>query len=186
MDDEKIVALYWERSEEAIHETEIKYERYLIKIACNVLTDMEDSKESVNDTYLKAWNSMPKHRPSVLSTYLGKITRQAAIDIFRKRNSQKRYGSEYALSLSELDECIPDVGNTEQEYELQELGRIINTYLRTISQDARHVFVSRYYFMDSIRDISKCFDMSESKVKSMLYRTRLGLREYLEKEGFSL
>ena len=186
MDDEMIVALYWERNESAIRETEIKYDRYLTKIAYNTLADMEDSKESVNDTYLKAWNSMPEHRPSVLSTYLGKITRQAAIDIYRKRNSQKRYGSEYALSLTELTECVPVADSPEKEWELYELGRTINAYLRTISQAACRVFVSRYYFMDSIREISLCFGMSESKVKSMLYRTRLGLKVHLEQEGFSL
>ena len=182
MDDGMIVSLYWERNENAIRETEIKYSRYLTKIAYNTLADMEDSKESVNDTYLKAWNSMPEHRPSVLSTYLGKITRQAAIDIFRKRNSKKRYGSEYALSLLELTECVPAADNPEKEWELQELGRTINAYLHTISQDACHVFV-RYYFMDSIREISMCFNMSESKTKSLLYRTRLDLKAHLEQKG---
>jgi len=186
MDDEMIVSLYWERNESAIRETEIKYSRYLTKIAYNTLADMEDSKESVNDTYLKAWNSMPEHRPNILSTYLGKITRQTAIDIFRKRNSKKRYGSEYALSLAELSECVSATDSTEKEWELQELGRTINAYLHTISQDACHVFVSRYYFMDSIREISMCFNISESKTKSLLYRTRLDLKAHLEQEGFSL
>jgi len=186
MADEMIVSLYWERNESAIHETEVKYDRYLTKIAYNTLADFEDSRESVNDTYLKAWNSMPPHKPAFLSTYLGKITRQAAIDIFRKRNSKKRSGSEYALSLSELGECISADGNIEQDCELRELGRVISTYLRTVSQDACHVFVSRYYFMDSIREIAAYFDMSESKAKSMLHRTRLGLKDYLKQEGFSL
>lgn len=104
MQDEKIVALYWERNETAIHETEQKYGRYLTKIAYNVLADLEDSKESVNDTYLSAWNSMPPHKPEILSTYLAKITRRISIDIYRKKNRKKRQPSEYALSLEELEE----------------------------------------------------------------------------------
>ena len=106
MQDEMIVALYWKRDEKAISETERKYGRYLSKIAYNILSDWEDSKETVNDTYLKAWNSMPTHKPGVLSTYLGKITRQLSIDAFRTRNRDKRKHSEYAVSLSELEDCI--------------------------------------------------------------------------------
>ena len=98
MQDEMIVDLYWKRDESAISETERKYGRYLSKIAYNILSDLEDSKETVNDTYLKAWNSMPTHKPSVLSTYLGKITRQLSIDAFRTRNRDKRKHSEYAVS----------------------------------------------------------------------------------------
>lgn len=106
MEDEAIVALYWERKENAIGETEKKYGRYLMKTAYRILADEEDSKESVNDTYWKAWNSMPPHKPKSLATYLGKITRQVSIDRFRKRTCAKRKGSVYALSLSELEECV--------------------------------------------------------------------------------
>ena len=102
MEDEAIVSLYWQRSESAIRETEVKYDRYLTKIAWNILADREDSRESVNDTYLAAWNSMPPHRPGVLSTYLGKITRRISIDRFRYRTRDKRRQSEYEISLSEL------------------------------------------------------------------------------------
>ena len=106
MQDEKIVELYWKRDESAVRETQEKYENYLYKIAYNILSDKEDSNESVNDTYLAAWNSMPPHKPNVLSTYLGKLTRRISIDIFRKRNRIKRQVSEYALSLTELQDCI--------------------------------------------------------------------------------
>lgn len=187
MDDATIVEMYWQRDEDAISETEKKYNRYLAKIAYNILADLEDSKESVNDTYLKAWNSMPQHRPSVLSTYLGKITRQASIDMFRKRGSKKRQGSEYALSLSELEECVPsDSGNPEQEVEVRLLAEIINGWLRTLSPESCNAFVGRYYFMDSIKAVAAYYSMSESKVKSILFRTRLGLKEHLEKEGYSI
>ena len=128
MQDEMIVALYWKRDEKAISETERKYGRYLSKIAYNILSDWEDSKETVNDTYLKAWNSMPTHKPGVLSTYLGKITRQLSIDAFRTRNRDKRKHSEYAVSLSELEDCISGSETTEQSIELKLLAEAINTY----------------------------------------------------------
>lgn len=186
MQDDMIVELFWDRNERAIQETEQKYGQYLSKIAYNILRDLEDSKESVNDTYLKAWNSMPMHRPSVLSTYLGKLTRHLSIDIYRKRNSKKRLASEYALSLSELGDCVSGHDTTEQCIDLCLLAEAINTYLRSLSPEARSVFVGRYYFIDSLREVASYYGMSEAKVKSMLYRCRMGLRAYLEKEGFTL
>ena len=186
MQDEKIVELYWNRDESAIRETQEKYENYLYKIAYNILSDKEDSNESVNDTYLAAWNSMPPHKPNVLSTYLGKLTRRISIDIFRKRNRIKRQGSEYALSLTELQDCVSGGNSPEQDYEAQILGEAINTFLRTLSQDARNVFIGRYYFLDSVKDVAKYCGISESKAKTLLFRTRNSLREYLKKEGFDL
>jgi len=186
MDDYIIVEMYWRRDENALAETEKKYSRYLTKIAHNILADLEDCKESLNDTYLKAWNSMPPHKPSILSTFLGKIARQTSIDIYRKHSSKKRWGSEYAISLSELEECLPSGSCPEQEVEANLLAETISNYLRCLSPEARNIFVCRYYFMDSIKAVAVNNSMSESKVKSMLYRTRLGLREHLEKEGFSL
>lgn len=186
MQDEKIVELYWNRDESAIRETQEKYENYLYKIAFNILSDKEDSHESVNDTYLAAWNSMPPHKPNVLSTYLGKLTRRISIDIFRKRNRIKRQASEYALSLNELEECLSDDNSPEKDYEAQILGEAINTFLRTLSADARNVFIGRYYFLDSVKDVANYCGISESKAKTLLHRTRNSLREYLEKEGFSI
>ena len=139
MQDEMIVALYWKRDEKAISETERKYGRYLSKIAYNILSDWEDSKETVNDTYLKAWNSMPTHKPSVLSTYLGKITRQLSIDAFRTRNRDKRKHSEYAVSLSELEDCISGSETTEQSIELKLLAEAINTYLHAPGRSTKHI-----------------------------------------------
>lgn len=186
MQDEKIVELYWNRDENAIRETQEKYENYLYKIAYNILSDKEDSNESVNDTYLAAWNSMPPHKPNVLSTYLGKLTRRISIDIFRKRNRIKRQGSEYALSLTELQDCISDDNSPEKDYEAQILGEAINAFLRTLSVDARNVFIGRYYFLDSVKDVANYCGISESKAKTLLHRTRNSLREYLEKEGFEI
>lgn len=184
MTDEQIVALYWDRNEDAIQETARKYGAYLSKIAYNVLSDLEDSKECVNDTYLKAWNSMPTHRPSVLSSYLGKIARQLSIDVFRKKHTRKRYASEYALSLSELGDSFSDGSGPEQEVNTILLDEAIDAFLRTLSEEARNVFIGRYYFFDSLKNVADYCGMPEARVKSMLYRTRQSLRAYLEKEGF--
>ena len=182
--DEEIVNLYWKRDERAVQETKTAYGKYLFKIAYNVLSDFEDSRESVNDTYLAAWNSIPPQRPNVLSTYLGKITRRISIDIFRKKHREKRQASEYALSLDELQECVPGGNLPEEELEVKMLAKSINEFLRTQPDEARNLFVGRYYFLDSLRDVARYCGMSESKAKTILYRTRCNLKTYLEKEGF--
>lgn len=184
MKDDQIVALYWDRNEDAIRETARKYGAYLGKIAYNILSDVEDSEECVNDTYLRAWNSMPEHRPSVLSSYLGKIARQLSIDVFRKKRAQKRYASEYALSLSELGDSFSDDGGPEQEVDAALLDESINAFLRTLPENARNTFIGRYYFFDSLKDVARYCGLNEARAKSMLYRTRQGLKAHLEKEGF--
>lgn len=140
MKDEQIVALYWDRNEDAIQQTQQKYGAYLSKIAYNILSDFEDSKECVNDTYLKAWNSMPTHRPSVLSTYLGKIARQISIDVFRKKNSAKRYASEYAISLAELGDSLSDGTTPEQVLDAKLQDEAINRFLRALPDDSRNTY----------------------------------------------
>ena len=186
MDDEQIVSLYWLRNESAIRETEKKYDRYLTKIAYNILSDYEDSRESVNDTYLAAWSSMPPHRPSILSTYLSKLTRRISIDLLRYRNRDKRRESEYTLSLSELGDCVSGGNTTEEIINVKLLADAIGIYLRLQSEEARNAFIGRYYFLDSVKEVAAYCGMSESKCKTLLYRTRLGLKEYLRKEGFCL
>ena len=186
MKDSEIVALYWGRNEDAIQQTEQKYGAYLSKVAYNILSDFEDSRECVNDTYLKAWNSMPTHRPSILSTYLGKIARQISIDIFRKKNSAKRNASEYAVSLDELGDSFADDDTPEQAFDAKLLDDAVNRFLRTLPNDARNIFIGRYYFFDSLKDVAGYCGMSEAKAKSMLYRTRQSLKAYLIKEGFDL
>ena len=186
MKDAEIVALYWERNEVAIQQTQQKYGAYLSKVAYNILSDFEDSKECVNDTYLKAWNSMPPQRPAVLSTYLGKITRQLAIDVFRKKHSAKRYASQYALSLEELGDSFSGGTTPEQALDVGKLDEAISRFLRTLPADARNTFIGRYYFFDSLKDVARYCGMSEARAKSLLYRTRQSLKAYLVKEGFDL
>ena len=154
MEDEKIVSLYWDRDESAIRETEEKYDRYLTKIAYNILNNPEDSRESVNDTYLAAWNSMPPHRPSVLSAYLAKLTRRISIDLFRYRTREKRLPSEYALSLSELGDSVSGGNTTEEAVNASLLAEAIAAYLRTLPEQTRSAFLGRYYFLDSVKEVA--------------------------------
>ena len=144
MEDERIVSLYWERDEQAISETQKKYDRYLQKIAHNILNNPEDSRESVNDTYLAAWNSMPPHRPSVLSAYLAKLTRRISIDLFRYRTRNKRMASEYAISLSELSDCVSGGNTTEEIVNAKALADAIGIYLRLKSKVTQAEVVGRY------------------------------------------
>lgn len=182
MEDSRIVQLYWDRDEAALTQTQHKYGQYLMKIAVNILTDREDSQESVNDTYLAAWNSMPPQRPAVLSTYLGKLTRRISIDLLRKKSSQKRGGGTYAVSLEELGECVGG-SMPQEELELKLLAETIAAFLQAQNAETRHVFIGRYYYMDPVKEIARYCRISESKVKILLYRARQGLREHLEKEG---
>lgn len=186
MEDHQIVALYWQRDESAIGETQRKYGRYLKQIAYQILADTEDSLEVVNDTYMSAWNSMPVQRPDVLSSYLGKITRQISIDRYRKRNSQKRKGSQYALSLEELAECVAGGTTPEEAADAEHLAASISAYLWSLPEEMRYVFLWRYFFLDSIPEIARRQGASVSKIKSMLHRVRQGLKSYLEKEGYVL
>ena len=186
MRDDQIIDLYWQRSETAIEETDQKYGRYLTAIAYNILSDLEDSKESVNDTYMNAWNSMPPHRPNVLSAYLAKITRNVSIDRIRRKNRGKRVPSEYLTSLSELSDCVTDGQNVEREIDMKQLGEALNAFVRALPDEARHLFIGRYFYMDPLREVARYCGMSEAKAKSMLHRLRLSLKAHLEKEGFGL
>lgn len=184
MQDSQIVSLFWDRDESAIDHTQKKYGSYLTKIAYNILADREDAQEGVNDTYLAAWNSIPPHRPAALSTYLGKLTRRICIDMFRKRTSQKRFSGEYAASLEELSDCISDGNTTEDTVNSHLLAKAIEAYLYTLPAESRTVFLGRYYYLDPVKRIAAYCRISESKVKILLYRTRQGLWEHLQKEGF--
>lgn len=183
MNDDSIVDLYFNRDEEAIVQTDQKYGRYCYSIAYNILINKEDAEESVSDTYMKAWRTMPPHRPSILSTFLGKITRHIAIDRWRLRSAYKRGGGEVALVLEELGDCVAGQQNVEMEYEGKELIRAYIKFIHGLPIAERRVFLRRYWYVDTIESISEKFGFSESKVKTMLYRTRLKLRKQLEEEG---
>ncbi len=182
MDDTNIVELYWARSDEAIYETHRKYGSYCFSIAHNILPSREDAEESVNDTYLAAWRSIPPHRPHTLSTYLGKITRRISIDRWRRMSAEKRGGGTVFLALEELAECIPSNTDPAAELEAQELAECIGSFLDTLPSLERTLFLKRYFNMEKLQDIARNYNISLSKAKSMLYRIRRKLRVYLEKE----
>lgn len=184
MDDQQIVKLYWQRCDSAIRETSAKYGHYLMSIAFHILYDHEDAQECVNDTYYDAWNSMPPHRPEILATFLGKITRRISIDRWRYRNSQKHGGGELPLALEELQECITQESGPEEQLIHKELIAAINRFLGTLPKTQRQIFLCRYWYLDTIREIAGRFHYSESKVLSILFRTRNKLRMFLEKEGY--
>ena len=182
MDDQKIIDLYWSRSETAITETDRKYGKYCYSIAYNILTNNEDAEESVSDTYMAAWKSMPPKRPSILATFLGKITRRLSIDCWRSRNRYKRGGGEIILALEELEDCVADNKTLEQAFERKQLALTLNCFLESLQKTERRIFLCRYWYLDSVSDIAHYFGFSDSKVTSMLYRTRKKLRTALEKE----
>lgn len=186
MNDTEIVDLFWARSESAISEASKKYGRLCRSIAMNILSNSQDTEECVNDTFFKAWNSMPENRPTVLSAFLGRITRNLAYNRYKHKHVQKRGGGEITLVFEELEDCISSDKSILSELEANELAKLISDFLRTLNEEIMIIFVRRYWFSDSIATISEQFGMSESKVKSILFRCRKKLKLYLEREGVIL
>lgn len=184
MEDQKIIDLYWQRSEQAIAETDRKYGAYCFSIAYNILSNREDSEESVSDTYMAAWRAMPPRKPAILPAFLGKITRHLSIDRWRRKTADKRGGGEPALALEELEYCVSGEATPESAALRKELTVLVNRFLDTLPETERSVFLCRYWYVDSIGDIAKTFGFTEAKVNSMLHRTRQKLRKALAKEGY--
>lgn len=183
MEDQGIVALFFERSEQAIVETDRKYGGYCYSIAYNILSSIEDSEESVSDTYLTAWNTIPPRKPNLLNAFLGKITRHISIDRWRRQSAQKRGGKEMVLALEELDECVAGQ-DLETVISQRELARLLNAFLDKLPETERNVFLCRYWYLDSIETIVQITGFSQSKVTSMLHRTRGKLWKKLSQEGY--
>ena len=184
MDDKQIVALYWERSETAISETERKYGRYCHYIARNILHSDQDAEECVNDTYQRAWETMPPRKPEHLPSYLGKLTRHIAISRYIHDRAQKRT-PDVEVIFTETEEFIPDPAVSDPTDELH-LKDAINAFVASLAKEARVVFVRRYWYMSSVKDIAADYGMTESNVKVMLMRTRNRLKDYLEREGITI
>ena len=183
MEDREIVELYWQRSEEAIPETTAKFGGYCRTIAYNILANAQDAEECVNDTWLKAWNSMPTNRPTLLAPYLGKLTRWISLTRLRERGSLKRGGGELALALDELAEVIPDGSDIQHQLELKELSDAMRRFLDTLEEAESQMFLSRYWYMASVGEIAEKFGFTRSKTASQLRRTRGKLLKYLTEEG---
>ncbi len=184
MDDKQILDLYINRSEKAIEETDAKYGSYCRKISMNILQNIQDSEETVNDTWLKAWNTIPPKMPNPLKTYLGRITRNLSLNRYEYYRAQKR-NSHFDIILSEVEQMIP-LGAGSDEYESGEISQAINAFLGELKKENRIYFVRRYWYSDSIADIAEKYGVSEGKIKSSLFRTRTALRNYLGKEGISI
>ncbi len=186
MDDSEIIELYYNRTEAAISKTAEKYGKYCSFIAYNILHNRQDSDECVNDTYLRAWNSIPPENPADLGAFLGKIARNLALDKYRYYNREKRGGSETTLAIDEIQECLAAADNTEQAVDESLLADMLNKFLSTLSSKKRKIFVRRYWYLSSIEEIAKDYSLSESNVKVILLRTRNKLKQFLEKEGVIL
>ena len=183
MEDHRILDMFFERQESAIVEIRLKYGQRLFRTAMNILNSNEDAEECVNDALLKAWEVIPPSRPEKFGAFLAKMTRNLSINKWKAKSAARRGGGETNLLLSELEECIPSLGKLEDEYEASLVTEAINSFISAMEQTARVVFVLRYFHGESIRAISERFQMSESKIKSILFRARNKLRVYLEKEG---
>ena len=182
MEDEEIINLYWNRQEKAIYETDKKYGRYCNTISFNILQNSEEAKECVNDTYLKTWNSIPPQKPNILKAYLGRIARNLAINQYERKKAKRR---DYTLeiALEELNECISSNNNVEKELNYKELVKALNNFLSELSQDKRKIFLERYWYLYSIKEISSNNKISESNAKIILLRMRNQLKNYLKEGG---
>ena len=186
MDDRQLIALYNSRSETAITESDKKYGKYLRYIANNILRDLQDTEECVSDTYLSAWNTIPPQNPSRLSTYLGKITRNLALDRYRVNTAEKRGGGQVMASLSELSECIGQPDSCDNVADGIVLANALNGFLAELQSDDRKIFVQRYWYFCQVNEIAEDLGMSQSKVKMSLLRSSNKLRQLLEKEGVAV
>ena len=186
MKDNEIIELYWNRDEAAINATADTYGNYCYSIAYNILYNNEDAEECVNDTWMNAWKSIPPNRPNRLSTYLGKITRNLSLNRYKLLTTQKRGKGQVELALSELEKCVPSQTDLDQITDEMVLVSAIEAFLFAQPRTERNIFVGRYWYLYSIRDLAVAYHMSKSKVASMLHRMRTKLKLHLEKEGISL
>lgn len=179
MSDEEIIDLYWRRQEKAIYETDKKYGKYCNTISFNILQNKEETKECVNDTYLKVWNNIPPQRPNIFKAYIGKIARNLAINLYERKKAKKR---DYTLevALEELNECVLANDSVEKELDYNELVYALNNFLSKLPQEKRKIFIERYWYLYSIKEISLKNEISESNVKTILLRIRNQLKNYLE------
>ena len=184
MEDAKIIDLYFARNEDAICQTDAAYGRKLFSLADRILQNVQDSEESVSDTYIKVWETIPPTRPTYFYAYLAKICRHFALGKLDWRAAAKRKAEIVSLT-NEMALCIPDQ-RKEAEMSAKEIGRALNGFLEDLSQESRVIFLRRYWFCDSIAQIAERYGISESKVKMRLHRTRIQLADYLTKEGITV
>ena len=186
MEDEAILKLYFARDEQAITQTDLKYGGYCYSIANRILGSKENSEETVSDTYLQAWNSIPPQRPGFLKLFLGKITRNLAFTRWRKENAVKRGGGETELVLEELADCIPGREQADDRLNARELERVIREFLDTLPRRDQDIFLQRYFFLDDGETIAVRYGIRHTHVNLILSRTRAKLKAHLLQEGYCL
>ncbi len=184
MEDHEIIALYFDRNEQAIAETQRKYGKLCLGLARRIIGNEQDAEECVNDVYLGVWQAIPPQRPSSLSAFVAKITRNIAIARLRYRKASRR-DSDAMVSLSEIEEIIPDP-DAYEAVEDREIARWISEFLYEEDEEVRNIFLRKYWYFDSIATIADAFGYSESKIKSLLFRTRNKLKNHLAEKGVSL
>ena len=184
IDDEKIIDLFFERSEQGIRELDIKYGKVCHKLSNNIVNNRQDAEECVNDAYLGAWNAIPPARPHPLLTYICKIVRNISLKIYYRKEAAKR-SSHYTIAMEEIEACIADLNTVETEIEARELARIIGEFLDTLTLENRVIFMRRYWFADSYKDIAEFMGLSEKNISVRLTRIREKMKQYLiEREVF--
>jgi len=186
MEDEKIIELYFARDEQAVAETDRKYGAYCFTLANTILNNREDAEETVSDTYLKTWKSIPPRKPEVLKMFLAKITRNLSFSRWRKYAAEKRGGGAVELALEELDACIPAPGTAEDGLMGKELAKAIRCFLNTLPQREQDIFLRRYFFVEETEAIACRYGMKRATVLRTLSRTREKLKKYLTREGYGL
>ncbi len=186
MEDEKIVELLLERNEEGIVQMQKKYNKYCSAVAKRIVANYEDAEECVNDTWLRAWNSIPPRQPENLAGYLAKIVRNLAISCYKKQHTIKRGGDSVTMALDELSDCISDGKRVEERMERRVLTDAITVFLRGKEEVKRNMFIQRYFYLMEVKEIAMRFQMKENTVKSILYRMRKELGKYLRKEGIDI
>ena len=185
MDDKQIIELFFKRDEAALSETQEKYGKYCLKIAGNILEDVEDSKECFNDTLIMAWNKIPPLVPVSLKAFLGKIVRDISLSKYRENHAGKRYNA-MTVMLDELEDCIPSGINIEDQAERRELIGMVNDYLEGIKTEDRVLFVRRYYFGESVKALSEEYGCSENRMTQKLLKLRRKLKAFVKKGGYEL
>lgn len=183
MDDREIIELFWQRDQRAVAEASDKYGGYCRTIAGRILPSPEDAEECVNDALYRAWEAIPPQRPGSLSAFLGRLTRNLSLDRWRRDTARKRGGGQAALALSELDECVPAPSGVEEELDVRLLADCVERFVRTLPDTQRRVFLRRYWYLCSVKEVAAQSGMSVSRTASMLFRLRKSLKQYLEKEG---
>ena len=184
MEDSQIIALYWDRDGDAIRKTEETYGGYCLTVANNILHNTEDAEECVNDTWFHAWNAIPPQRPKRLKFFLARITRNLALDRWHAMTAEKRGGCGIAPVLEELAECADPSSNPEDELDAKELSDAIRKFVRTLPEREGNLFIRRYFFTESVRQIAERYGLTDNHVMVLLSRTRKKLKAYLTKEGF--